>query len=90
MKILIIEDDLKACEVDNSILTEVNAEITVCHTPKKALHLLVQNQPDIVLLDLEFLKKTSGERILGFIYNDPRLANTQVIVINGDAPLPPG
>jgi DNA-binding response OmpR family regulator len=82
MKILIIEDDLDVCKNYRSMLEVFNAEVSFCHTAEKAVHVLVNFQPDIVLLDLD-LPKAAGEIVLGFIHNHPRLTNTQVIIISG-------
>jgi DNA-binding response OmpR family regulator len=86
MKILIIETDPGACEVYRSMLEEINADITMCHTIEQALQVLIYLQPDIVLVDLS-LPKAGGEIVLGFIRNHPHLANTQVIVVSSDSQL---
>jgi DNA-binding response OmpR family regulator len=86
MKILIIDPDVNVCDSYRTMLGGINADISVCHTAEKALHILIHLQPDIVLLDLG-LRKAASEIVLGFIRKHPHLANTQVIVISSDSEL---
>jgi DNA-binding response OmpR family regulator len=86
MKILIIENDSDSCTLYRDILQGTDAEIAVCHTAEKALHLLIHFQPDAVLLNWD-LPKAAGEVIMGFIHKYPRLSNARVVLISNDAQL---
>lgn len=51
-KILVVDDDVKLCEMIASYLSTHEFSITVCHSGDAALTLIRQFAPDLVILDL--------------------------------------
>jgi two-component system cell cycle response regulator DivK len=82
---LIIEDnsDLGAM-FDDILRSQVGISTEVISEGRRALERIAEIVPDVVLLDIH-LPHVSGLEILDRIRADPRLANTRVIVLSGDA-----
>ena len=51
MKILLIEDDKKLCELLQFQLEKENHQVTICHDGRDGLDLFLQDGHDLVLLD---------------------------------------
>ncbi|MBN1996141.1 sigma-54-dependent Fis family transcriptional regulator [candidate division KSB1 bacterium] len=65
--ILIIDDDI-AVQKSISLLLGQNGFLTACASfPEQALKIIEDNQPDLIILDLNFGNDTSGREGLGFL-----------------------
>lgn len=51
-KILVVDDDVKLCEMIASYLSNHDFVISVCHSGDEALELIRDTSPDLVILDL--------------------------------------
>jgi len=80
---LIIEDDPKLARIFAEALKMSTFEYQIIHHGHKALEYLVNAVPALIILDIH-LPYMSGSDILQEIQNDPRLANTLVIVVTAD------
>ena len=81
---LIIEDDYDLSNIFAQALQETGYETQIVRNGKVALTWLSTETPAVVVLDLH-LPRVAGEDILRHIRNDPRLAETQVIIATADA-----
>lgn len=82
----IIEDDYDLSTVFAGALQAAGFETEIIRAGDKALERLAVITPDVVVLDLH-LPHVEGVDILEYIRGDPRLAETRVIIITGDAVL---
>ncbi|MBN1148714.1 MAG: response regulator, partial [Anaerolineales bacterium] len=80
---LIIDDDTEIANLLAVVLDMVGYECEITHSVKEALSSLAVSNPDLVLLDLRLGSAIGGEDILYQIRANPRLKDTQVIVITG-------
>jgi DNA-binding response OmpR family regulator len=82
---LIVEDDRDQASLFARALQTAGFETEVARAGDTALARLAVVVPDVVVLDLG-LPQVQGTDVLHRIRSDPRLANTQVIVVTGDPP----
>ena len=82
---LIVEDDRDQASLFARALQTAGFETEVARAGDTALARLAVVVPDVVVLDLG-LPQVLGSDVLHRIRSDPRLANTQVIVVTGDPP----
>jgi len=80
---IIVEDDKDTATLFGHILNFVGFETEVLGEGKKAMARLAETEPVLVLLDLQLSSDVSGVDVLDFILDDPRLADTRVIIITG-------
>ncbi|MBW4437947.1 MAG: response regulator [Pleurocapsa minor GSE-CHR-MK-17-07R] len=78
-QVLIIDDDTSSREVFRQVLKTVGFEAVEAADGETAIQLLNQYAPNLILLDLR-LPRISGTEILRYIYEQPHLSNTRVIV----------
>jgi two-component system cell cycle response regulator DivK len=78
-QVLIIDDDASSREVFRQVLKTVGFEAMEAADGAAAMQLLVQHTPHLILLDMR-LPRVSGGEILRFIYDQPHLAESRVIV----------
>jgi diguanylate cyclase (GGDEF)-like protein len=80
---IIIENDQDSANLFSHVLEFVGFETEIFLSGRQALKYLGDKSPIIILLDLHLSHEVSGENILKYIRNDPRLSKTYVIVITG-------
>ncbi len=82
-KILVVEDDTDLLEVVLSRLSVSNFHVISASDGEEAVSMILDNKPDLVLLDL-LLPKLDGFHVLERIrhYPDPQIAATKVIVLS--------
>jgi CheY-like chemotaxis protein len=80
-KILFVEDDPIIVQVYLGPLKNAGYEVEVAEDGLKALKILLDLRPDLVLLDV-MMPKVDGMYVLKFIHSRPELKNTQVIVLS--------
>ena len=83
---LIIEDDFDATVIFDEALQAAGFDTETIKTGDAAAKRLTEIVPAVVILDLH-LPGVGGTTILDQIRSDPRLAETQVIIITGDSSL---
>ena len=82
--ILIIDDDIAIRTSLSLLLKKEGFEVSSVSTPTEAMDFLRQNEPELVLLDMNFSNETTGEdglKMLSFIKN--RTPSVPVILITG-------
>jgi len=83
-RVLIVDDDWKACQILEETLEELGHIPTSCRRPERVLELLRDGAYDVCLLDVN-MPTMSGWELLKQIKSDPRTAYTSVIVVSGVA-----
>ena len=81
---MIIEDDEYLAKIFTMALEQAKFETETIMRGHTAQIRLKEATPDLVILDLH-LPQVSGEELLRQIHNDPRLANTKVMLATADA-----
>ncbi|MGI9473163.1 MAG: response regulator [Rubripirellula sp.] len=81
-RVLIVDDDWKACQVLEETLEDHGHVVTSCRRPERVLELLREGAFDVCLLDVN-MPKMSGWDLLQCIKSDPRTTHTSVIVVSG-------
>ena len=79
--ILYAEDDLVALTVYKKKLEQAGFHVIPARDGLEAIKNLTISVPDLVLLDL-MMPKFSGEEVLQFIRDNPRLASVPVIILS--------
>ena len=79
----IIEDDLDTARLYQFILELVGYRTEIIADGETAMTRLIENRPDLILLDLMLPASISGLDILQTVREDPNFAATRVIVISG-------
>ena len=87
-KILIVEDEADAAEPLAVFLRNAGHEVTCAANGRKAMGEIINNPPDVVLLDL-FLPEMDGVSLLEVMRSYLRLQSLPVVVFTGlgDSPL---
>jgi len=80
-KILFVEDDPIIVQVDRGPLKNAGYEVEVAEDGLKALKVLLDLRPDLVLLDV-MMPKVDGTYVLKFIHSRPELKHTKVIILS--------
>jgi two-component system KDP operon response regulator KdpE len=80
---LIVEDDKDQANLFARALRTAGFETEIARAGDTALAQLAVAVPDVVVLDLG-LPQVTGADVLRQIRGDPRLENTQVIIVTGD------
>lgn len=82
-KIMVVEDDQAMREIVTHKLTSHGFEIKLAEDGQKAVDMVAQEKPDLILLDL-MLPEIDGFGVLKYIrgHKDPQVANTPVIVLS--------
>lgn len=83
LKIMIVDDDLTTLEVLSAILEEEGHTVTKRDTPLGTTHAILQEKPDVVLLDLR-MPGLSGDRLAGLIAT--RRADPPILILHSSSP----
>jgi diguanylate cyclase (GGDEF)-like protein len=81
--VLVIDDDVDIANLFGMVLGLVGYEFEIANSARDALSKLATSTPDLILLDLALDKELGGQDILYQVRANPRLKNTQVVVITG-------
>ena len=84
-KILLVDDNPKVTYMVGALLSRVgqNYQLLLATTKDKALEILSQERPEVILLDIDLYGVQSGLEILGIVNRDYK--STKTIVITGRA-----
>lgn len=87
-KILIVDDEFKACEKLATFLQSANHEVTCVPNGREALAYVLQHVPDVILLDL-MMPEMDGPSFLEVVRSYLRLQSLPVVVLTGlgDSPM---
>ncbi|HYV33821.1 MAG TPA: response regulator [Candidatus Limnocylindria bacterium] len=82
-KVLVVEDDGALRNVLVDSLSKTNFQTSSAGDGEKALAMILEEKPDLVLLDL-LIPRLDGFKVLDKIrhYPDAKIANTKVIVLS--------
>ncbi|HLY28966.1 MAG TPA: response regulator [Aggregatilineales bacterium] len=78
--ILLIDDDLDQLSILGSMLGNLPYPLETALNGQRALEMLQEEVPALVITDL-VMPDISGSEIIRTIREDPRLANTRIIII---------
>jgi diguanylate cyclase (GGDEF)-like protein len=81
--VLVIDDDVDIANLFAMVLGLVGYEFEIANSAREALAKLATSTPDLILLDMALDTELGGQDILYQVRANPRLKNTQVIVITG-------
>jgi diguanylate cyclase (GGDEF)-like protein len=81
--VLVIDDDVDIANLFGMVLGLVGYEFEIANSAREALARLATSTPDLILLDMALDTELGGQDILYQVRSNPRLKNTQVIVITG-------
>lgn len=82
--VLIMDDEQAIVDLINDVLVDEGFRCVSVPTPQQALELIIQQQPDLVILDLYLKGAESGLALLRQMRDDPTMAQTPVIVCSAD------
>jgi len=85
---LIVEDDAQSREMFSHVLRSISFDVDEATTGTQALSYLEGSTPNLVVLDIR-LPQVKGDTILEYIYAQPRLRHTRVIITTAYGTLPP-
>jgi signal transduction histidine kinase len=83
-RVLVVDDNTSNLEVMNDILSLDGYQIELADGGKKALQILEESLPDLVILDL-MMPEVSGEDVLRAVRSTPRLRDLPVIILTARA-----
>ncbi len=79
-QVLIVDDDPSTRYVYRQVLGVLNLTLGEAASGDEALQILGQHAPELVVLDM-LLPGVPGTDVLSYIYNQPHLLNTGVLII---------
>jgi diguanylate cyclase (GGDEF)-like protein len=82
--VLVIDDDADIANLFGMVFGLAGFECEVAHSAREALSRLAIRAPDLILLDMALETESGGQDVLYQVRSNPRLKNSQVVVINGD------
>ena len=83
---LIIEDEEQLADIFTQAIKLADFETQTIANGQKAIEALANINPAVVILDL-YLPGASGDKVLAFIRNEPRLEKVIVVLTTFDSPL---
>jgi two-component system alkaline phosphatase synthesis response regulator PhoP len=83
LMVLVIEDNFDIAEVFRMAFQKAGYQVEVARDGQRALDLLAEIEPDVIVLDLR-LPYVSGPEVLRYIHQETRLVNTYIIVTSAD------
>jgi CheY-like chemotaxis protein len=80
---LIIEDDPNLREIYRRVLTDLNVTVVEAADGEQALQRLQDVTPHLIILDI-LLPYIRGTELLPLIFENPKFADTQVVVVSSN------
>lgn len=81
-KLLVVDDEIDQCLSLQSYFSKRNFLVLIAATGEKAIGLIKENNPDLILLDMKLSGDMSGKDVLQIIRQNDK--KTKVILITGD------
>jgi len=81
--VLVIDDDLDIANLFAMVLGLAGYQYDIACSARDALSKLATSTPDLILLDMSLDTELGGQDILYQVRSNPRLKNSQVVVITG-------
>ena len=82
INILVVEDEKLLCDAYRKILEKKDYKVDIRYDGEEALKFLEENQPDLILLDIN-MPKIDGEEFLERTKADKKLKKIPIILITG-------
>jgi DNA-binding response OmpR family regulator len=82
-KILIVDDDTVLLEMSARLLEQGGFEVATCSAKFNRLNLIFEQQPNLVLLDIN-MPFLPGDEILRLMREDVRLRNIPVVIFSSN------
>jgi two-component system sensor histidine kinase ChiS len=79
--IILVDDDADFREINKNFLEAKSYKVVEFSNPQSALDYMAKEKPDLVITDLMMTNINSGFTFSKEIKNDPRFADTPVIII---------
>ena len=83
-KILIVEDNEMNMRLFSDLLKSKGYEVLQCFDGKKALAIVEEQHPDLILMDIQ-MPEISGLEVTALIRNTPSVADTKIIAVTAFA-----
>ena len=81
-KIMVVDDDPDFVEIMRTILTANGYEVATVTDGRQALHMMRQDQPNLVLLDVMMSYVLDGLDVSQEMANDPALKHIPIIMVS--------
>ena len=85
--ILVVEDDLRVCELLHDVLTEEGYEVITAPTGEAALLTIATVRPNLITLDLD-LPGISGETVLKELRQRDDARELPIVIVSAKHPIP--
>ena len=83
-KILIVEDNEMNMRLFSDLLKSKGHEVLQCFDGKKALGIVEENHPDLILMDIQ-MPGISGLEVTSLIRKTPSVAQTKIVAVTAFA-----
>lgn len=81
-KAVVVDDDLTTVKLVEEVLKELGFEVFTAEEGKKALELVREKKPDLLIIDL-LLPGIHGLKVCNLIKEDSELGNIKIIAMSG-------
>ncbi len=81
-KVLVVDDEPEITDIVQTFLDEAGYQVLVENSPKNAIEVARNFQPDIILLDI-MMPEVDGYDICKGLKEDPQFASTPIIFLTG-------
>ncbi|GAB4470654.1 MAG: hypothetical protein Kow00124_07020 [Anaerolineae bacterium] len=81
--VLIVDDDKQVADAIADMVSLLDRQTKVVHSPRAAMLLIQQRPPDLMLLDLN-MPGVNGIEVLGFIKRDPLARDIPVVFVTAE------
>lgn len=82
--IVLIDDEKLLCQTVQDILKESAITLVICHSPELAVSVVLENKPDLILLDVHF-PHHNGLDILATLKQERLLRDIPVMIITANS-----
>lgn len=79
---MVIDDSEIVLEATKSMLLESGFDVVTCDSPIGAVLRVINERPDIVLVDLD-MASMPGDRVIASLKNGPRTSRIPVVIYTG-------
>lgn len=83
-QILIVEDNEMNMRLFSDLLKSKGYDVLQCLDGKKALDMVIEHHPDLVLMDIQ-MPEISGLEVTALIRKTPEVCNTKIVAVTAFA-----